>query len=189
MTRKPLATMAALTLAGAALADCSSSDGDTPGASAPAVAESMAASIAASVEAAVPTGGGSATLVVGDATYEFDNFVCAFGYDNTESDIYSFSSNSFQELDGVRVQMQLNVADPSGGDALTGSGVEQEVTVDDIEDFENPTITIATESLDATFDGDNISAQGTFYDEVADPTRQEAQAGTFEATCGAGSRR
>lgn len=133
------------------------------------------------------SGAGSATLVVGGTTYEFDNFVCAFGYSNTQSDTYSFSSNSIQEIDGVRVQMQLDVSDPSGSDALTGDAVVQEIHVNDIEDFQNPAIAIRTASLDATFDGDEITAEGTFYDEVVDPNSDVP--GTFKATCGADSRR
>jgi hypothetical protein len=132
---------------------------------------------------------GSATLVVGDTTYEFDNFVCAFGYDNTQSETFSFSSNFIGEVDGVRVQMQLDVEDPTGGDQLTGDAVTQRIYVDDIEDFENPAISLSSSQLTATFDGDDITAEGTFWDAVNDPGRTTELPGTFTATCGAGSRR
>jgi hypothetical protein len=129
---------------------------------------------------------GSATLTVGDTTYEFDEYLCAFGYSSTESDIFSFSSNSFGMVDGVRVQMQLNVLDDSGGDQLTGEGTRPEIDIDDIEDFENPSISIVSVELVASFDGDSVTAEGTFRDEVAGA---DGIAGSFEGTCGAGSRR
>lgn len=134
-------------------------------------------------------GSGSATLVVGDHTYQFDSFVCAFGYSSTQSATFSFSSNFIGEVDGVRVQMQLDVEDPSGGDRLTGDGVVQRIHLDDISDFENPAISVSSNDLAATFDGDNITAEGTFWDAIADPGRLTPLPGTFEATCGAGSRR
>lgn len=43
-------------------------------------------------------GSGSATLVVGDETYEFDNYYCLQGSANTGNDRVSFSSGAF----GVR---------------------------------------------------------------------------------------
>ena len=134
-------------------------------------------------------GSGSATLVVGDHTYQFDSFVCAFGYNSTQSATFSFSSNFIGEVDGVQVQLQLDVEDASGGDRLTGDGVVQKIHLDDIADFENPSISVSSNDLAATFDGDSITADGTFWDAVADPNRLVALAGTFEATCGAGSRR
>ena len=139
--------------------------------------------------AAPSSAAGNATLVVGDTTYEFDNFVCAFGYDNTQSETFSFSSNYIGEFDGVRVQMQLDVEDPTGGDQLMGDAVTQRIHVDDIEDFENPAISLSSSQLTATFDGDDIAAEGTFWDAVNDPGRTTELPGTFTATCGAGSRR
>lgn len=189
MTGKPLAAITGLMLASAALAGCSSGSDAQPAVDASSPVESTPPSAGPAGDSGSSSGAGSATLVVGGTTYEFDNFVCAFGYENTQSDTYSFSSNSIQEIDGVKVQMQLDVADRSGSDSLTGDAVEQGITVNDIEDFQNPAISIGTSSLDATFDGDTISAEGTFYDEVADPSLQEELPGTFEATCGAGSRR
>ena len=140
-------------------------------------------------QAAPNSASGSVTLVVGDTTYEFDDFVCAFGYDNTQSETFSFSSNYIGEVDGVRVQMQLDVEDPTGGDQLMGDAVTQRIYVDDIEDFENPAISLSSSQLTATFDGDDIAAEGTFWDAVNDPGRTTELSGTFTATCGAGSRR
>lgn len=196
MTNKPHGFLVGLLMLSTALVGCSSASDDAAQAEsgnppAPSEQASTPASEDESADGAAAGDGdsGSATLVVGDETYTFDNYVCAFGYSSTQSDIYSFSSNSFGEVDGVRVQMQLDVQDPSGGDQLTGGGVTQEIHLDDIEDFENPSIRINTESLDATFDGDDITAKGTFWDEADDPNRQNAMPGTFEATCGAGTRR
>ena len=140
-------------------------------------------------QAAPSSDSGSATLVVGDTTYDFDSFVCAFGYENTQSDTFSFSSNYIGEIDGVRVQMQLDVEDPTGGDQLMGDAVTQTIYVDDIDDFENPAISLSSSQLTATFNGDDISAEGTFWDAVNDPGGATELPGTFTATCGAGSRR
>ncbi len=183
---RPLMTSLGLVLAATALAGCSSSSG-AEASDSPSAAVASTAADAPSMEAAAPPGAGSATLVVGETTYEFDNFQCAFGYSNTMSDTFSFSSNSLQVIDGVRVQMQLDVADRSGSDSLTGEAVVQEISVNDVEDFENPAISIRTTSLDATFDGDTISAEGTFIDEAADSSAELP--GSFEATCGAGTLR
>ncbi len=139
-----------------------------------------------------PSGGesGGATLVVGDQTYQVDNFVCAFGYSSTQSETFSFSSSNLTgEIDGVGVQLQLDVEDPSGGDRLTGDGVNQRIHLDDIEDFESPSVSVSSNEVVAVFEGDDISAEGTFFDAVADPNRAAPLPGTFEATCGAGSRR
>lgn len=140
-------------------------------------------------QAAPSADSGTATLTFGDTTYEFDNFVCAFGYANTQSETFSFTSNYIGEIDGVRVQMQLTVEDPTGGDQLMGDAVKQRLEVNDIEDFENPAIDLSAPQLTATFDGDNITAEGTFWDAVNDPDRTAEVPGTFTATCGAGSRR
>ncbi|MBW2161718.1 MAG: hypothetical protein JRH14_17435, partial [Deltaproteobacteria bacterium] len=73
---------------------------------------------------AAPTGSGSASLTIGDETWEFGEFGCAFGYDATESQVYSFSSNSFGEhSNGARVQMQANIRDDTGQERIEGDGV------------------------------------------------------------------
>ncbi|MBW1758096.1 MAG: hypothetical protein JRJ80_18275, partial [Deltaproteobacteria bacterium] len=113
---------------------------------------------------AAPTGRGSASLTIGDETWEFDEFGCAFGYDATESQVYSFSSNSFGEhSNGARVQMQANIRDDTGQERIEGDGVIYEVDINDIDDFQNPAVSWDAVGPAATIvvriDGDHITAE------------------------------
>lgn len=132
---------------------------------------------------------GNATLTIGDSTWEFDSFGCAFGHEATQSDVYSFSSNSFGEHEGARVQMQANIRDTTGQGRFEGDDLDFEVFINDIDDFENPSIDWDLESADSfTIDGDTVTVQGTFDDGLTE-TEQEAAPGSLEATCGSQSRR
>jgi hypothetical protein len=132
---------------------------------------------------------GSATLTIGDQTWEFDNFVCAFGYENTESDTFSFTTNSFGEFDGVNTQMQVTIADESGQGRLEGANVAQRIDFDDVSDFENPSIGWRMRATDTVrIDGDRVTAEGVFDDGLTELEAEQIP-GTLEATCGDGSRR
>jgi hypothetical protein len=129
---------------------------------------------------------GSATLTVGDQTFEFDNFLCAFGHDATQSDVYAFSSNSFGEYQGTRVQMQANIRDESGSGRFDGPDLTHEVYVQDVEDFENPAVDLEMNAPEGiTIDGYSITAQGTLQNMLT----SEQVSGSLEATCGDQSRR
>ncbi len=132
---------------------------------------------------------GSATLTIGDEVWEFDNFVCAFGHDNTESDVYSFTSNSFGEhSDGTRVQMQANVRNESGDGRIEGDGLTHETFINDIEDFDNPAVEWDMNSpTGITVDGNSIKVEGLFDDGLTDG--DDAVPGIPEAECGTTSRR
>lgn len=131
---------------------------------------------------------GGATLTIGDLTWEFDGFLCAFGHSATQSDVYSFSSDAQGEHEGVRVQMQLNIRDESGEGRYEGSGVDPEVFIQDIEDFDNPSIHFATTELSVVEIGRNdVRAEGTFDDKLTDGP--DGLPGTLEGTCGDGSSR
>lgn len=136
------------------------------------------------------TGSGSATLTIGQQTWEFDFFQCAFGYDSTQSQIFSFSSNSFGQDDGgARVQMQANIQDDSGQERFEGEGVIYDVTLDDIDDFENPSVAWEArgpaDEIVVEIDGDRVTANGVFDDMLTDPI--EEIPGTLDATCGSDS--
>ena len=134
------------------------------------------------------TNPGRATLTIGDDVWEFDDFVCAFGHENTESDTYSFTTDSRGEVDGVRVQMQATIADDSSTGRVEGSGTSHQISVNDISDFENPSVAWSLSGPDAIrIDGYDITAEGTFDDRLT-PER-EAIPGSLEATCGDMSRR
>lgn len=129
-------------------------------------------------------GSGEATLTIGAETWEFDGFVCAWGFQNTRSDVFSFSSNAFGSLaDGTRTQLQLGIWDDTGTGALSGPGTEHEVTFQDIDDFDDPAVDWSLLGPEFTFDGVEVSVEGTFFDEV---NRAEQQ-GSFVGECGPGS--
>ncbi len=132
---------------------------------------------------------GSATLTIGDEVWEFDSFDCAFGHENTESDVFSFTSNSFGEhSDGTRVQMQANIWDDSGQGRYEGADLTHETSINDIEDFENPVVDWNMSApTGVTLNGDLVSVAGEFDNALTDEV--EAVPGTLEAECSTTSRR
>ena len=131
---------------------------------------------------------GSATLTIGDQTWEFDSFLCAFGHEATQSDTYSFSSDTRGDHEGARVQVQANIADPSGQGRFEGPDLTHQVYIQDVSDFENPSIHFEFNAPEGiTIVGDSLTAEGLFDDGLTD-TREDIP-GTLEATCGDGSRR
>lgn len=132
---------------------------------------------------------GNATLTIGDQTWEFASFVCAFGHDATQSDVYAFSSDSRGEHEGATVQMQANIRDESGEGRFVGDGLTHEVYITDISDFENPSIDFQLSAPSGIIiDGNDLTAEGLFDDELT-PGEVEEIPGTLEATCGTASRR
>jgi hypothetical protein len=126
---------------------------------------------------------GSATLVIGEERFEFASFDCASGHDNTESTTFSFTTNSFEEFDGVRTQMQFTIEDPSGTGQTDGDGVRHRIDLDDIDDFENPSISwYMSEADSVSLDGYELSVSGTFDDQTTDGVI-EGIGGSLEAEC------
>jgi hypothetical protein len=131
---------------------------------------------------------GSATLTIGDQVYEFGTFDCASGHENTESDVFSFTTNSFQEFDGVRTQMQFTAYDPTSTGRTEGEGVVHEIALDDISNFEDPSISWSMDAAESvSIDGHEVSVSGTFVDGLTEAVN-EALPGTLEAVCSDGSR-
>src|SRR5690606_25637058 len=113
--------------------------------------------------------------------WEFDSFGCALGHEATRNDVYSFSSNSFGEHEGARVQMQANIRDESGQGRFEGEDLGFEVFINDIDDFENPSIDWETASVDTfVIEGDSVTVTAVFDDRLTE-TEQEAVPGTLEA--------
>ncbi len=134
------------------------------------------------------SGNGSATLVVGDQTYEFDNYYCFQGSANTGNDRVSFSSGALGEIDGVRVQLDASIQDTNEGDAMDGAGTIQSVSLNDIEDFENPSVSwaavtgfIGDPAWVIEYDGSTVHAEALFDDGRTDEL--EEIPGTLDATC------
>jgi hypothetical protein len=140
-------------------------------------AAEMADNIAEDLEATQEAvGGGSATLTVGDQTWTFDSVLCAFGEDQIGQEGAEFNLSAIQ--DGLQLYASID----SYGHV---------VTLDDIQDFENPSVsleaggpTAAMVGGDEEFivlDGKNVSATTLFVDDLTDA--MEGVEGTLEATC------
>ncbi|MEM7286749.1 MAG: hypothetical protein AAF480_10395 [Actinomycetota bacterium] len=112
-------------------------------------------------------GGGSATLTVGDQTWTFSSVLCAFGEDEIGQEGAEFVLSSIQ--DG----MQMYASIDSFGHS---------VSLDDIEDFENPKVSLSAFSGEfIELDGKNVRAEAEFADGTSDDFAMVA--GVFEATC------
>jgi hypothetical protein len=136
-----------------------------------------------------PSGPGSATLTIGDQVYTFDNYYCAEGTENTMNDSVPFSSGAFGEVDGTRAQLDASMYDPEGRDSMDADGVSFSVTLNDIEDFENPVVSwsdsfFADEPPSFEYDGATLRIEAMFDDELTDEMEQIP--GVLEATCGSG---
>lgn len=134
----------------------------------------------AAEEAAARTGSsemasaGSATLTVAGETYEFDRARCAFGPVETGRDDTEFVLSARQ--DG----MQL--------DATINTRFGHVVSLDDIEDHENPRVawsagemgsaTASSEEI-IRLDGKRVTVEATFTDQTTGTTAD----GALEATC------
>lgn len=126
---------------------------------------------------------GHATLTIGDQTWEFDSFVCAFGHDATQSDVFSFSSDTRGEHEGAQVQVQANIRDESGEGRFEGADLVHQVYIQDVSDFNNPSIHFEFNSpTGIQIDGNDLFAEGLFDDELT--TEAEEIPGNLEARCG-----
>jgi len=112
-------------------------------------------------------GGGSATLVVGDQEWTFDSVLCAFGEDQIGQEGAVFVLSSIQ--DGLQMYASID-------------SFGHNVSLDDIEDFENPSVGL--EAFGGEFislDDKSVNAQAEFTDSTSDSF--ETTPGTFTATC------
>lgn len=122
-------------------------------------------------------GGGSATLTIGDQTWEFDSVLCARGAEETGRDDTPFVLSSIQ--DGLQL------------DATINTEFGHSVSINDITDFENPSVAwSAGGPLGALsggddeiiqVDGDQVTVEADFVDDTGDA--METTPGTLTATC------
>ena len=131
-------------------------------------AEQMAEELADGLEAQQEAqGGGSATLTVGDSSWTFDRVLCAIGEEETGQEGAEFVLSSIQ--DGLQFYVSIDSFGHS-------------VSLNDIEDFENPSVALVSEFGADEFiqlDGKNVSGEVTMVQE--DGTGGEPA--TFEGTC------
>lgn len=129
---------------------------------------------------------GSATVTIGDESGEGQSFLCASGHENTESDVYSFSSYTESELGGMRVRVGFDVRDESGTGQTSGDATF-ELQIIDVR-LQNPDISWAMTSAESvTIDGRNVSVSGLFDDLLTDDV-VEAIPGSLNGECGDTSR-
>ena len=139
---------------------------DEAGSSSP---DSSASDLAGGLEDAQDqAGGGSATLTIGSDTYSFDGALCAFDSETGNED-FDFS------LSAIGDGMQLSVdSGPTYGD---------NITLDDIEDFDNPKVGWSSDGDGfLTIDGLDVSGEADFID-TTDETLQTVENGELVATC------
>ena len=143
----------------------------------------------ATTSAGSTAGPGSATLTVGDVTYEFDNYYCLAGPDNTGNDRVSLSSGAMGRIDEVRVQLDASIQDPDEEGRMEGEGTIQSVSLNDIEDFENPSVALEAVTgflgepdWTIEYDGSTVTVEAEFDDTTTDEI--ETIPGTLQATCG-----
>jgi hypothetical protein len=112
-------------------------------------------------------GGGSARFVVGDDEWTFDSVLCAFGEEQIGQEGAEFVLSSIQ--DGLQMYVSIDSFGHS-------------ISLDDIEDFENPSVSLSSEGDDfIVVDGKSVSAAAEFIDFTGDDL--STTPGTFEATC------
>ncbi len=121
-------------------------------------------------------GGGSATLDVGDDTWTFDAVLCAFGPDQIGDPDAEFVLSSIQ--DGLQLYVSVD-------------GFGHSISLNDIEDFENPSIDLFAGGVAAQMsggseefvivNGKDISATAGFMDGLSDTF--DTVEGTLVATC------
>lgn len=121
-------------------------------------------------------GGGSATLTVGDETWVFGSVLCAFGEEQIGQEGAEFNLSAIQ--DGLQLYASIDSFGHS-------------VTLDDIQDFENPSVSLAAGGPAAAMiggeeefielDGKNVAASALFVDDTTED--MEGIEGTLEATC------
>jgi hypothetical protein len=134
------------------------------------------------------SGSGSATLTIGDESWSFDDIFCAFSPDEARNERVSFTLSAFgKTAEGVRIQLDATIQDPSREGRYDGEDVIKSVTLDDAEDFENPSVQwtsisgFGTVELDFQVDGKNVTVDAAFDDGRTDEI--ETIAGALIATC------
>jgi hypothetical protein len=136
-----------------------------------------------------PVDPGRSTLTIGDRTWTFDNYSCAFGHDATRSDTFSFSSVSDAYNDqGRTLYMLVEIEDETGQDRYDGEGVSYGISIVDLQHPDAPEVDYGSrDGTTVRVDSDRVTAEGTFDDFSTDGS--EAIPGSFEGSCGSRSRR
>lgn len=136
------------------------------------------------------SGSGGATLTIGSESWTFDDVFCAFSPEEAGNDRISFTMTGFTETaDGVRVQLDATIVDREEQGRYEGDGVTYIISINDVEDFENPAVGWSSmwglfrESVNIIqVDGKSVTAEVTFDNELTEDVIEETP-GTLEGTC------
>ncbi len=133
-------------------------------------------------------GAGNAVLTIGDESWEFDDVFCAFSPEESRNARVSFTLTSFAESStGARTQLDATIQDPDEQGRYDGENVIKSVSLNDVEDFENPSVAWSSLSLfsngetDIQVNGKNVTVEAAFDDDRTDEI--ESVSGTLTATC------
>lgn len=114
--------------------------------------------------------GGHATFIAGDETWEFDDVLCKFASEGTDEGRATFILTSLQ--DGLQLHLMI-------------SATGHRISLNDVEDFENPSVALTTSVLGTddflVLKGKNVSGETIVYAD-GDPAMTEVPA-TVEGSC------
>lgn len=134
-------------------------------------------------------GGSAATLTIGNESWEFASVFCAFSTEETQQQNVPFTVSGFTTSStGARAQMDASIVDLTGLGDMSPENLT--VTLDDVEDFENPSVSWADNSLEIfggstpelNIDGKNVTINAVFDDNLTED-ETEAIPGTLVASC------
>ncbi len=136
------------------------------------------------------SGSVGATLTIGTESWTVDNVFCTFSPEDAGHGRISFSINGFTETaDGVRVQLDATIQDTEEQGRYEGDGVIHIITIDDVDDFENPAVGwssvkgVLGDSDDIIrVDGKSVTAETTFDNTLTDDVIEETP-GKLEGIC------
>lgn len=127
-------------------------------------------------------------LTIGDESWSFDDVFCAFSPEEAGNARVSFFVSSFgKSSTGARTQLDATIQDPAQEGRYDGENVIKTVSLNDVEDFENPSVDWSSISgfgigdLDFQVDGKNVAVSAAFNDGTTDDI--ETIPGTLVATC------
>ena len=138
-------------------------------------------------------GSGTATLTIGDETWEISGIGCVFSAEEARNPSFPFNLSGFGESStGARAQLSADIYDPSGEERHEGEGVSHHITFGDIDDFENPSVSWTSFNdkfglyadgamTELEINGKNISGEAIFDDDTTDAI--ETVPGTLEVSC------
>lgn len=134
-------------------------------------------------------GTGTATLTIGDQVFDITGLGCVFSAEEARNPDFPFNMSGFATSDdGHRLQMSADIYDPSGEEKTEGEGVSHHISIDDIDDFENPSVSWATiggfgggTETKLTVDGKHVTGVGSFDDATTDDFEQIE--GMIDASC------